>query len=128
MTEREERVQERLARAASDLDASRLLLDGGFMDQAASRSYYAAFYAAEAALLQLGETRSSHAGLISTFGSLVVKKGGFEPGIAALLRELFDLRNDADYERLGSITRDHAQRAIASAERFVNAVSVWVNR
>lgn len=119
-------MHERLTRASSDLDASRLLLNGGFMDQAASRAYYAAFYAAEAALLRLGETRSSHAGLIAAFGSLVVKKGGFEPGIAALLRELFDLRNDADYELLGSITRDHAQRAIASAERFVGAVSTWV--
>lgn len=125
---REKTVEERLARATSDLGASRHLLDGGFLDQAASRAYYAAFYAAEAALLRLGETRSSHAGLIAAFGSLVVKKGGFEPRIAALFRELFDLRNDADYERLGSITRDHAQRAIGSAERFVNAVRAWLDR
>lgn len=125
---KEKTVQERLARATSDLDASRLLLDGGFTDQAASRAYYAAFYAADAALLRLGETRSSHAGLIAAFGSLVVKKGGFEPGVAALLRELFDLRNDADYELLGSITRDHAHWAITSAERFVSAVRAWVER
>jgi len=125
---KEKTVQERLSRASSDLDASRLLLNGGFMDQAASRAYYAAFYAAEAALLRLGETRSSHAGLIAAFGSLVVKKGGFEPGIAALLCELFDLRNDADDELLGSITGDHAQWAIASAERFVSAVRAWVDR
>jgi uncharacterized protein (UPF0332 family) len=124
---KEKTVEERLARARSDLDASRLLLNSGFLDQAASRAYYAAFYAAEAAVLRLGETRSSHAGLIAAFGSLVVKKGGFEPSVAALLRELFDLRNDADYELLGSITKDHAQQAIASAERFVNAVEVWLN-
>jgi len=119
-------VEERLTRAASDLDVSRLLIDAGFSDQAASRAYYAAFYAAEAALLRLGETRSSHSGLIAAFGSLVVKKGGFEQNTAALLRELFDLRNDADYELLGSITRVHAERALASAERFVNAVREWV--
>jgi len=76
---KEKTVQERLTRAASDLDASRLLLNGGFLDQATSRAYYAAFYAAEAALLRLGETRSSHSGLIAAFGALVVKKGGFEP-------------------------------------------------
>lgn len=119
-------VEERLTRAASDLDASRLLVESGFPDQATSRAYYAAFYAAEAAVLWLGETRSSHAGLIAAFGSSVVKKGGFEPSVAALLRELFDLRNDADYELLDSITKDHAQQAIASAERFVNAVEVWL--
>lgn len=119
-------VQERLARASSDLDASRLLLNSGFLDQATSRAYYAAFYAAEAALLQLGETRSSHSGLIAAFGALVVKKGGFETNIAALLRELFDLRNDADYDLLGSLTQDDARRAIASAERFVSAVEAWL--
>ena len=50
-------VQERLTRASSDLDASRLLLNGGFTDQAASHASYAALYAAEAALLRLGETK-----------------------------------------------------------------------
>lgn len=123
----EKSVQERLARASSDLDASRLLLNSGFLDQATSRAYYAAFYAAEAALLQLGETRSSHSGLIAAFGAFVVKKGGFEPNIASLLRELFDLRNDADYDLLGSLTQDDARRAIASAERFVSAVEAWLN-
>jgi uncharacterized protein (UPF0332 family) len=122
----EKSVEERLARARSDLDASRLLLNSGFMDQAASRAYYAAFYAAEAALLRLGETRSSHSALIATFGSLVVKQGGFEPSLAALLRELFDLRNDADYELLGSITQDTALYAVDSAERFVDAVEGWL--
>jgi uncharacterized protein (UPF0332 family) len=123
---KEKTVEERLARARSDLDASRLLLNSGFMDQAASRAYYAAFYATEAGLLRLGETRSSHSALIAAFGSLVVKQGGFEPSLAALLRELFDLRNDADYELLGSITRDSALRAVDSAERFVVAVETWL--
>ena len=123
---KEKTAQDRLTRASSDVDASRLLLNGGFLDQAASRAYYAAFHAAEAALLRLGETRSSHAGLIAAFGSLVVKAGGFEPSIAALLRELFDLRNDADDELLGSIKQGDAVRAIASAERFVAAVEAWL--
>lgn len=123
---KEKTVEERLARARSELDVSRFLLSGGYMDQAASRAYYAAFYATEAALLRLGETRSSHAGLISAFGSLVVKEGGFESKVAALLRELFDLRNDADYELLGSITKDSALSAVASAERFVAAVEAWL--
>ena len=56
----------------------------------------------------------------------MVKNGGFEQSIAALLRELFDLRNDADYELLGSITQRDAQLAIASAERFVAAVEAWL--
>lgn len=47
-----------LPRARQELAAARVLIEQGFPAQAVSRSYYAAFYAAEAALLLLGETRS----------------------------------------------------------------------
>jgi hypothetical protein len=48
----------RLTRAREELAAARLLGDGGFPARAVSRGYFAAFYAAEAALLALDETRS----------------------------------------------------------------------
>ena len=38
--------------------AAAVLQSAGFTDQAISRAYYGAFYAAEAALLAIGETRS----------------------------------------------------------------------
>lgn len=120
-------VRERLARARTDLDAARLLLTGRFADQAASRAYYAAFYAAEAALLLLGQTRSRHSGLIASFGKMVVKEGGFDREVAALLRDLFDLRNDADYD-FAPLTEEHARAAVADAERFVIAIEEWIGR
>ena len=63
-----------IARGDTELLAARHLEEAGFSAQATSRAYYAAFYAAEAALLSLGETRSKHSGVISAFGLLVVKK------------------------------------------------------
>lgn len=71
-----------MARARTELDAAGVLAREGFPDQATSRAYYAAFFAAEAALLSLGETRSKHSGVIATFGRLVVKEGGFAPATA----------------------------------------------
>jgi HEPN domain len=47
-----------LARSERELGAARTLAEGGFSEQAVSRAYFACFYAAEAALLSLGETRS----------------------------------------------------------------------
>lgn len=113
------------SRARTELDAARLLLSNGYPEPAASRLYYAAFHAAEAALLVIGERRSSHSGLISAFGKLVVKEGGFDPEVGALLHDLFDLRNDADYES-GTVTAEQAASAMASAERFVAAVDSWL--
>jgi uncharacterized protein (UPF0332 family) len=51
-------TDEGIARSRRELDAAQLLADNGFSAQAVSRAYYAAFYAAEAALLSLGETRA----------------------------------------------------------------------
>jgi len=50
-----------LEKGRRDLEAARILHRAGFSAQAISRAYYAAFYAAEAALLARGETRSKHA-------------------------------------------------------------------
>jgi len=52
-----------LPRAHEELQAARVLAGAGFGAAAVSRSYYAAFCAAEAALLALGETRSCSAAL-----------------------------------------------------------------
>lgn len=123
----EKGVRERLARARTDLDAARLLLTGRFADQAASRAYYAAFYAAEAAVLHLGQARAKHSALIASFGKMVVKERGFDREVAALLRDLFDLRNDADYD-FALLTEEHARAAVADAERFVTAIEEWIGR
>jgi uncharacterized protein (UPF0332 family) len=47
-----------LDRAGQELKAACVLADGGFTAQAVSRAYYAARYAAEAALLALGRPRT----------------------------------------------------------------------
>lgn len=115
----------RMSRARTELEVAHLLLERGYPEQAASRVYYAAFYAADAALLHLGEMPSSHSGLIAAFGRLVVKEGGFDPGTGAVLHRLFELRSDADYES-GTVTAEQVRNALASAERFVAAVEEWL--
>lgn len=117
---------ERLARAREELAAASHLAAGGFAAQAISRAYYAAFYAAEAALLRLGETRSKHAGVIAAFAQRLVKSGDIEPEAGRLLRSLFDRRSGADYDWADPPTPDDAARAIGDADRVVRAVEAWL--
>lgn len=119
-------VERLLGKSRRDLEASRILLREGFFDQSASRSYYAAFRTAEAVLAELGVTRSKHSGVISAFGKAAVREGGLDPQFGALLRSLFDTRNDADYGA-GSTTMRDATEAIEEAERFVDAVTSWLD-
>jgi uncharacterized protein (UPF0332 family) len=114
-----------LARSEQELAAARLLIDGGFAAQGVSRAYFAAFFAAEEALLALGETCSKHSGVVSAFGRLVVREGGVDEDIGRLLRSLFERRNLADYVS-ADVPSEEADAALDDARRFVNAVKLWM--
>lgn len=118
-------VDAELARAREDLGASQTLIDAGFRSQTVTSAYFAAFHAATAALLVLGESRSKHSGVISAFGELVVRDGGFDRPTAKVLSGLFDDRHEADYD-LGAVSSDEARESLADARRFVEAVGDWV--
>lgn len=118
-------VTNALARARRSADAARVLASNGFHGEAISRAYFAAFYAAEAALLSLGETRSKHSGVVSGFGELVVRRAGFDVSAGKVLASLFDRRNQADYGT-AAVPEAPALTAIADAERFVAAVDEWL--
>ena len=114
-----------LGRCREELAAARLLAANGFQAQAISRAYFAAFYAAEAALLALGQARSKHAGVISAFIHLLVRGGQLDEQIGRLLRSLFERRNQADCSGV-DVAADEAEAAIRDAGRVVGAVETWL--
>lgn len=114
-----------LSRADQELAAVRVLIAEGFPAQAVSRAYYGAFYAAEAALLSLGEARSKHSGVISAFHRLVVHGEGLDPEVGKLLQSLFAQRGQADYSAQ-PVPTEEAPAALADATRVVAAVEEWI--
>lgn len=114
-----------LARANEELAAAQLLADHRFAAQAVSRSYYAAFYAAEEALLVIGEVRSKHAGVVAAVGRLLVGERGLEPAAGRLLRSLFERRSRADYD-LGGTPQEEATRAVADATTVTDLIRGWI--
>jgi uncharacterized protein (UPF0332 family) len=122
-----DRVAGLLGRARQEVDAARALGVCGFELQSVSCAYFGVFYAAEAALLEIGESGSGHSAVIATFGRLVVKEGGMNPDTAAALRRLFELRNVADYNWLGA-GEGEAAGAISAAEEFIDAVAAWIDQ
>lgn len=67
-----------LAKARDKAQVARELLSKNHWDDAVSRAYYAAFHAAQAALLAEGQQAESHKGVVTLFGLLLVKTGKFE--------------------------------------------------
>jgi len=118
-------AQALLRQARTELGAARTLEERGFAAQSIVHAYYACFFPAEAALLVLGETRSKHAGVISAFGQLVVKAGGFDRSVASTLRKLFELRNKAVYDP-AEVEKETASAVIDEAKHFLGAVEAWL--
>jgi len=116
-----------LKRSWQELAAARLLASRGFEAQAVSRAYFAAFFAAEAALLRLGETRSKHSGVVSAFIQLMVRGGRTDEEIGRLLRSLFERRNEADHSPI-DVPLEVADAALGDADRVVSAVETWLTQ
>jgi uncharacterized protein (UPF0332 family) len=114
-----------LRRAHEEVGAAHALRERGYAAQAVSRAYFAAFYAAEAALLTVNETRSKHAGVISAFIRVVVREGGCDERAGRLLRDLFERRGQADYST-DPVPPPEAEKAVADAETVVKLVEDWV--
>lgn len=116
-----------MGRCRDEIAAAKVLSREGFPAQAVSRCYYAVFYAAEAALLSLGESRSKHAEVISAFGQLVVKREGVDEQAGRLLRSLYDRRSHADYD-LGPVPQQEADHAIEDAEIVAAFIQQWLDQ
>ena len=119
-------IQALIEKARRYLRSVQLLIRDGDYDSAVSRSYFAMFYSAQAALLKKKMTFTSHKAVISAFGRYFVKTGVFEKRLGRDLNIIFDERQLSDYESNSSISEDNARHAFESARGFVDQVADWL--
>lgn len=119
----------RLVELADEMLAdARLLLAEGRRRSAVNRAYYATFDAASAVLRKLGSSPRTHAGVLSEFGQKVVKDGLTEKGSAKILRRLFELRQECDYDEYYEVAPDEASEAVEQASEFVERVKTIIKK
>ncbi len=75
MAKNDSEIAANLERADDSMQAAKDLLEKGHYDIAASRAYYAAFYASSALLLGKDIDPSKHSGVISAIHREFVKSG-----------------------------------------------------
>lgn len=109
-------------KALAKLEVAGELLRNGHHDDAVSRAYYAAFHAAQAALLFEGQTAETHRGVVTLFGMLLVKSGKIEARYGKKLSNLKDDRETGDYEAVSYLDEDSAQTAVREATEFCEAI------
>ncbi len=115
-----------IERAMRYLKSAEILLKDKDCESSVSRTYYAMFYAAQAALLTKNLSFSSHKGVISAFGEHFVKTGIFPKEMGRELNRAFEKRQVGDYEYTFVISEDDARQLLKSGKEFVNAIAGWL--
>lgn len=119
-------IQAHLEKARQKQEAAAALLKTGFFEDAVSRAYYAAFHAAQAALLTEGQQPDTHKGLSTLFGLFFVKTGRIDKRLGRFLANLKDDRETSDYEVLGWVDKEGAEKAIEEASEFCEAIEAYL--
>lgn len=127
MDERSEEIAVHLQRARSPLQAARTLVWSGYSDYAASRAYYAAFYAATALLVQEGLSFGKHSGVVAAIHQRFVKTGTLDAKHGRNLNWLFGLRTTGDYGGATHVSPEDAEAAIDAAQDFCDAVAQLID-
>ena len=111
-----------LERAAQSIQAAQQLASGRYYDFAASRAYYAAFYAATPLLLNEGLELTKHGAVIASIHQRFVKTGKLSKEQGKTLNWLFELRSVGDYGGTAHVSSQQVEQAIQAAEEFLEAV------
>ena len=111
-----QKAQEALASARSELAAGRF-------DFAVNRAYYAAFYAASAAVLGRGKRVVKHQGLSACIHRDLVRSGELSAEWGKTFDRLFESRQMADYQELTRFDSDRAKELVEQARGFVEQMA-----
>ena len=114
-----EEVQLHLEEADGCLAEAALLLASSYLGGTVSRSYYAMFHAATAALLHRDIKRRSHQGVIAAFGQTFAKPGIVDTRFHKYLAKAFYLRQESDYRPTARLTEARAREVLGLAREFV---------
>jgi len=115
-------VKANIERAEQAVDAARKLASDGYYDFAASRAYYAVFYAASALLLNEGLEFRKHSGVIAAIHQRFIKTGRLEKEYGKNLNWLFELRSIGDYGVTVHVPKSDVEKAIDAAMNFLQKV------
>jgi|ABPW01.1.fsa_nt_gi uncharacterized protein (UPF0332 family) len=116
----------RLDEAVEALNDAELLLDAKRDRGAANRLYYAAFYAAVAALLTKRLEYSKHSAVIAFFDKQFIRTGVLPKEYSRTLHRAFNERQQDDYLPFAEIDPDELKQLLEDVRRMVDGISMCI--
>ena len=99
-------VSYRIEKAQNAIDEAEKVSAIGLWNIAANRLYYALFYAATAILIKKGLAAHTHTGVIAMISLHLVQQNLLSTDDIRLIRKLFSLRQEGDYEDFVEVTEE----------------------
>lgn len=130
MGERENRIElaeNYLSKAKQKIESAEILSNAGKTEDSISRSYYAVYLSAQAALYLIGEDSKTHGGCLKLFGLKFVKTGDVEKKYAKIFADLLNLRQQSDYSPFSWYDLEDALEQLKNSKEFVNRIEDLVN-
>ena len=123
--DRREIVKYRLEKSLRTYNEAVGSIANGYVETAANRLYYAAYYAVSALLVSYKYEASTHNGVIQMFGKAFIKSKVLERRYGTIFNQLFSLRMTGDYEdrRFLDIEED-VKPFIEPTKELIDVVSV----
>ncbi|MEW6669346.1 MAG: HEPN domain-containing protein [Thermodesulfobacteriota bacterium] len=115
-------VRRYLEKADHALRVADGLLQSGYAPDAASKTYYAMFYAARALLLSEGVGVTKHSAVEASIGYHFAKTGKLDPKYHRMLINARKVREIADYDIDEEVIEPDATLKVAEGREFVAAV------
>jgi len=94
---------------------------------AANRLYYACYYAVLGLLIKNGYSARTHSGVFGLFGMHFVKAGIINNEQNKIFRNLFDLRQNSDYEDMFEADEESVKPLLEPAEKFIAEIEKLIN-
>ena len=120
--ERDVLIHYRMARARETLAEADLMAQSDHWHGCVNRLYYACFYAVTALLLRHDLSAGKHAGVRSLFNRHFVRTGVMSTALGRLYRDLFESRQQGDYQDLVRFEEQQVHPWLSEAQRFVARV------
>ncbi len=114
-------IRYRLRRADDTFSEALSLTDLGSLHGAVNRLYYSCFYAVSALLLSRNLSSAKHSGIRALFNKHVVVSGIIQRNDAKIYNELFEYRQEGDYE-------DFVEFNIEEIKGWIQRVRVFITQ
>ena len=124
--ERKAIVSYRLERADSTFSDTQKLIELGMCATAANRLYYSFYYAASALLISKALITHTHAGLQTMMHLHFVKTQSLSYEEGALMRRLFTLRQESDYDDFIDISEEEIRSLLPMTRNLIDKIKTLI--